>query len=99
MSRDLTLRPRAEADLAEIWDYTAARWSVTQAETYLTGLQAALALLCAHPEIARLHHDFSPPVRLFPYRAHLVIFAADETALEVIRVVHMRSNWQGLVVE
>lgn len=99
MTRRLTLRPQAEADLAAIWDHTAARWSVAQAERYLAGLGDTLALLAAHPEIARLHNTFTPPARLFPYRSHLVIFTADEAVLEVIRVVHMRSDWRGLVVE
>lgn len=98
MTRRLTFRPKAEADLAEIWDHTAARWSVAQAESYLTGLNDALALLSAHPEIARLH-DFTPPARLFPYRSHLVVFVEDESTLEVIRVLHMRSNWRVLLVE
>lgn len=98
MTRRLTFRPKAEADLAEIWDHTAARWSVAQAERYLAGLNDALALVCAHPEIARLH-DFTPPARLFPYRSHLVVFVEEEATLEVIRVLHMRLNWRALLVE
>lgn len=98
MIRLVTFRPKAEADLADIWDYTAARWSVAQAERYLAGLNDTLALLGAHPEIARLH-DFSPPARLFPYRSHLVVFFEDATAIEVIRVLPMRSNWRVLLVE
>ncbi|MCA0271220.1 MAG: type II toxin-antitoxin system RelE/ParE family toxin [Proteobacteria bacterium] len=98
MTRRLTFRPTAEADLADIWEHSAARWSVAQAERYLTGLDDALALLCAHPEIARLH-DFHPPARLFPYRSHLVVFTENEATLEVIRVMHMRSNWRVLLME
>lgn len=98
MTRRLAFRPRAEADLADIWDYTVARWSVARAESYLTGLNDTLTLLCAHPEIAR-QHDFTPPVRLFPYRSHLLVFAADEASVEVIRVLHLRSNWRALLVE
>ena len=93
MTRRLRLRPRAEADLAEIWDHTVAQWSLAQAERYLDGLHDTLNLLCTHPEIARLHHDHTPPARFYPYRAHLVIFTADQTFVEVIRVVHQRSNW------
>lgn len=92
-------RPRAEADVRAIWDFTAARWSVEQAEAYLTGLQDMLALLCEHPEIARLVPDLAPPARLHPYRSHLVIFTEDETSLEVVRVVHMRSNWRSVVAD
>lgn len=93
--RRLTFRPLAEADLSTIWDFTAERWSVEQAESYLTGLQDMLALLCGHPEIARSVQELNPPVKLYPYRSHLVIFTAGETSLEVIRVVHMRSNWRN----
>jgi toxin ParE1/3/4 len=98
LTRRLTFRPKAEADLAETWEFTVARWSVAQAERYLTGLNEALALLCAHPEIARLY-DFTAPMRLFPYRSHLVIFTSDELTLDVIRVPHMRSDWQVVLVD
>ncbi len=99
MTRRLTFRPQAEADLTGIWDFTAGRWSTEQAERYFTGLNQTLALLCAHPEIARLRTEFTPPVRLHPYRSHLVIFTADEEVLEVIRVVHMRSDWAAVLGE
>ncbi len=99
MTRSLTFRPRARADLADIWTFTLDRWSETQADRYFQGLDETLVLLCAHPEIARLNTAFTPPAQIFPYRSHLLIFTADETTLEVFRVVHARSNWQGLVVE
>jgi toxin ParE1/3/4 len=95
----LTLSPKAEADLLEIWDYTVERWSVTQAESYLGGPDKTLRLLCDYTDIARLHEEFVPPLRLHPYRSHLVIFVATDTALEVIRVVHMRTNWAAVLSE
>ena len=35
------LSPAARADLTEIWDYTANRWGVEQAERYVRDLTAA----------------------------------------------------------
>ena len=35
MKRRFVLKPRAQADLDEIWDYTVDRWGIDQAETYL----------------------------------------------------------------
>ena len=99
MTRRLRLRPRAESDLAEIWLYSVAQWSVSQADLYLSGLNDALTLLRNQPEIARRHGKKVPPVRLHTYRSHLVIFTADDTLLEVIRVVHARFNWQALLAE
>lgn len=96
MSRGLSFRPRAVSDLDDIWAYTVERWSVVQAQGYLAGLNDTLTLLCQHPEIARLQ-DFTPPLRIFPFRSHLVVFHADDSRLEVIRILHMRSNWQLLL--
>lgn len=97
MSRSLNLRPLARTDLRAIWDHSATHWGQTKAETYLHGLGQLFALLACHPEIARERKDFRPPVRLHPYQSHLVIFTNTDHALEIIRVVHNRSNWAHLI--
>ncbi|AWB49856.1 type II toxin-antitoxin system RelE/ParE family toxin [Gemmobacter aquarius] len=98
MTRPVQLRPLAEADLAEIWDHTLAEWGSRQAEAYLAGLGKIFDLLAEHPEIARLRTEFVPPLRLHPYRAHLIIFQSGET-LEVIRVVHGRTDWLAFLTD
>ena len=99
MTRQLILRSAAEADLSAIWDYTAERWSLKQAQTYASGMTDLLFLLCDQPEIAPLFGKLTPPVRVWRYRSHLVIFTADDSTVEVIRVVHGRSNWAGLLAD
>lgn len=99
MSRQVLWRPRAEADLDDIWRYTVETWSEGQAVAYLTGLERTLRLLAEFPETARLREEFVPPVRVHPYRAHLVIFQSDEAVLDVVRVVHARANWQAFLSE
>ena len=94
--RSLRFRPLAVSDLDDIWANTVERWSIAQAQGYLSGLNDTLRLLRDHPDIARLH-EFTPPLRIFPYRAHLVAFQADDSAVEVIRILHMRSDWQVLL--
>ncbi len=66
---------------------------------YLEGLDAALALLSDFPEIARLRSEFVPAVRIYTYRSHLVIYASDETSIEVIRILHAKSDWMSLLSE
>jgi toxin ParE1/3/4 len=92
---DVTYSRKSKADLDSIWDYTCQRWSRDQANTYLAGLRSALDLLAEQPQLARLRQEFSPALRVHPYRSHLVIFAVDETELHVIRVVHGRSDWEA----
>jgi toxin ParE1/3/4 len=98
VTRTIVFRPSALADLDGIWDQTIERWSATQARKYLGQLDQVLSLLADQPQIARLH-DLQPPVRLFPYLSPLVVFIESEAALEVIRILHMRSNWRVLLAE
>lgn len=93
------LSPAAQADLNGIWDYTAEMWSSDQADSYLRGLGEKLAILCDHPEIARERTEIDPPVRLHPYRSHLIIYRIETDHLAIIRVVHTRQHWQGLLNE
>jgi toxin ParE1/3/4 len=91
------LSPAARRDLDEIWDRTVRTWSLAQAETYLRGLGDTLDTICRHPEIARERREIDPPVRLHPYRAHLIIYRIGEDSLHVIRIVHGRRHWQALL--
>lgn len=93
------LSPAAQIDLSDIWDYTVAMWSADQADAYLRGLGEKLQVLCSHPEIARERTEIDPPVRLQPYRSHLIIYRIEDDHLAIIRVVHNRQHWQALLNE
>lgn len=93
------LSPAAQRDLNSIWDYTAETWSPGQADAYLRGLGDKLDALCSHPEIARERAEIDPPVRLHPYRSHLIIYRIEKDHLAIIRVVHGRQHWQVLLNE
>ena len=99
MTRVLRLRPRAQADLDDIWEFTRDRWSEDQARNYFQSLSSTFDLILAHPEMARERHEFSPPVRIHTIRSHVVIFQANEEAIDVIRIVHARSNWAAVLSE
>lgn len=91
------LSPAAQDDLEDIWQYTVQMWSADQAETYLRGLAEALGILVAHPNIARERRDIIPPVRLHPYRSHLIVYRVEPDHLSVIRILHTRQHWQELL--
>ena len=93
--KDYRLTPAARADLEAIWRYTAERWSVAQAEAYLTGLKAMLDGLIVNPRIARERTELTPPVRIHPYGSHIIIYTIATDHLAVIRVRHAREDWLG----
>ena len=49
--------------------------------------------------MARLRMEFSPPVRIFPYQQHVIVYVETSEVLDVLRVLHGRANWVGLLAE
>jgi toxin ParE1/3/4 len=82
------LRPRAIADLDEIWEYTVSTWNETQAERYLFGLRDALAMLTDQPELGRARDDLHPGLSVLNYSRHLVFYLREDWGIDVVRVPH-----------
>jgi toxin ParE1/3/4 len=87
------LRPRALDDLEAIWLYTATRWSADEADAYIRRLTAGLDLLAGQPELARERHELTPPVRIHPVAAHLIVYRIEPDHLDVIRIRHGGEDW------
>lgn len=83
-----SIRPAAEADLADIWLQGAAIWGESQAERYADGLFALFDLLAEYPEMVHEREEFTPPVRIHPSGSHLVIYRREGQGVEIIRVLH-----------
>jgi toxin ParE1/3/4 len=82
------LRPRALADLDEIWAYTVETWSVEQAERYLAGLGNALEALAERPQIGRTRDDLHPGLLVSSYAKHLIFYLVAKWGVDVVRVLH-----------
>ncbi|MFD2780326.1 type II toxin-antitoxin system RelE/ParE family toxin [Novosphingobium pokkalii] len=64
----------AADDLAAIFLEGIEQFGLPQADAYHEGLGAIFAFLAGYPHAARLREEISPPVRAYPYKAHLVIY-------------------------
>lgn len=96
MTLAFILSDAARADLRGIWAHSAEQWGRPQARTYLMGLDGVFSMLTEYPEIGLVRREVRPPVRLHPYRSHRVIYRTNDLVLDVLRVVHFRSNWIDL---
>jgi toxin ParE1/3/4 len=89
------LRPAARRDLAEIWLDTAERWSVDQAENYLTAIEARLGRICefpeSYPEFVSQHGSF----RKAPSGEHLIFYLVHAHLVDVVRILHNRSDFDA----
>ncbi|MEL6063748.1 MULTISPECIES: type II toxin-antitoxin system RelE/ParE family toxin [unclassified Methylobacterium] len=84
---------RADLDLVEIYMAGVAKFGSEHAERYLAGLRALFSLFEERPQIARLRDEFVRPVRLYPYRAHIVAYIEHEDGILIVRVLHGRQDW------
>lgn len=87
------LSPRAEADLAEIWDDTAARWGVEQADRYVREIAAACADLAAGRRQGRSMEDVRLGYLRFKVASQLLLYQRSNARLiEVVRLLHQRMD-------
>ncbi|UWQ35277.1 type II toxin-antitoxin system RelE/ParE family toxin (plasmid) [Leisingera sp. M527] len=93
------IRPAARADLSAIWRYGLNTWSEAQADAYADGLFALFDLLADFPEMARERTEFTPPVRIHPSGAQLVIYRLEHSRPEIIRILHARQDLMAFLSE
>jgi toxin ParE1/3/4 len=85
------LRPQAEADLEQIWLYTAERWSPDQAERYLRMIVTVFGELASGEKRGRTV-DLRDGYLKHSVGSHVVYYTALEETIEVIRVLHGRMD-------
>ncbi|CAM2842982.1 Toxin ParE4 [Methylobacterium mesophilicum] len=71
----------------------AAAFGSDRAERSCAGLKALFALLAENPLMARLRADIVRPVRLYPYRAHVVASVEPADSILIVRALPGRQDW------
>ena len=83
----ILIRPRAEIDLAEIWDFIAED-SLARANSFLDRLDQSLLGLAANPHIGRVRGELSQNLRSFPFGHYVIFYLARGDGIEIVRVLH-----------
>lgn len=90
------LSVEAENDILDIARNGALLFGNAQARKYHNALFSVFQLLSQYPQMARLRYEISPPVRIHPFRAHLVIYREElDGGILIIRVRHGHEDWAG----
>jgi toxin ParE1/3/4 len=87
------LSPSAQADLSEIWEYSAARWGDGQAEVYLRQIQAAIETIAADPRRGRRCDDIRAGYSKYAAGSHVVFYRQGGAGVDVVRVLHQRMDF------
>ena len=83
------LRPRAIADLEEIWDYTVGTWNEVQAERYVLSLRDDLEMLAEQPGLGRARDDLHPGLRASISSRHIIFYQRADWGVDVVRILHV----------
>jgi toxin ParE1/3/4 len=87
------LTPRAQADLDEIWDYTAEHWGDDQAAAYARQIQAAIEAVAADPSRGGPCDDIRPGYRKLSVGSHVLFYRCIENGVDIVRILHQRMDF------
>ena len=85
----------AEDDLVAIGEAGIRLFGHRQARRYHDELFARFALLAANPRMARERQEISPPVRIHPFKTHLVVYLVEDADILILRIRHAHEDWQS----
>jgi len=95
--RGYAIAPEALRDIEGIWAYGAETWSPDQADRYLDELVQAFDRVARSPTLFRECLEFTPPVRIYPYRSHLIVYLGPEGQVTILRILGGRQDWQAIL--
>lgn len=90
------LSREAEEDIVAIAEHGILAFGEAQARRYHQELFALMTLIGDNPRMARERREVVPPVRIQPFKAHLVVYLIeDDNKVLVLRVRHAHENWES----
>ncbi|MCC7267747.1 MAG: type II toxin-antitoxin system RelE/ParE family toxin [Caulobacteraceae bacterium] len=89
------LSRRADEDVVAIYVEGVREFGADQAETYYAGLVETFLFLAEFPKAARERTETRPPVRIHPYRSHIVVYVIEGDDIWILRVRHGREDWSN----
>jgi toxin ParE1/3/4 len=86
------LSKRAQADLENIWQYGAERWSIDRSDAYQRELADTLGRCADYPEIGVAQPAFGKNVRTIVSGSHIVFYRPVKGGIYVIRILHQMQD-------
>ncbi len=87
------LSDAADIDIVNIYAEGVHQFGLAQADLYHDALFDLFDLLSESPRMARERVELSPPVRVHPFKAHVIIFKIEDGDILIIGVRHGREDW------
>lgn len=90
------LTPAASRDLFAIYVQSDDLFGPRQALAYHNELKDIFRRLADHPQMTRLRLEYDPPVHVFTFKAHVVVYEVEASGdVTILRVRHGHEDWTG----
>ncbi len=96
--RGYRLRPKAQNDLDEIWDYTHANWGRSQARTYIKKIKRACIRIASNPNIGKAREEILAGLHVSTVEKHMLCYFIDDTQIDVLRILYRRMDVESRIV-
>ena len=83
----------AKDDVIAIYVEGTREFGLEQADIYYSMLDDVFSLIGDYPEMARLREEITPPVRIHPFKSHMIVYEVEGDWVTILRVRHARENW------
>jgi toxin ParE1/3/4 len=94
MSKTYNLRPKARADLVQIYRYSVVTWGPEQAEFYLNQLDQHINFIAANPTLGRLCPEIKKGYYKYSSGSHFIYYRAMDDGVDIVRILHQRMSSQ-----
>lgn len=92
MSRELDISPAAEAEIAEIWDYTAGEYGLDAADDYAADLDKVMVRLLEFPLMGTDCAHVRKGYRRIRAGSHMIYYIPNRDGIQIMRVMHVRRD-------
>jgi toxin ParE1/3/4 len=83
-----TFTDKAEADFANIIDFTMERWGTLKAKKYIDGLEEVAQTLAENSDAGISRENLLEGLLCFPYESHMLYYFKQSNGIAIIRVLH-----------
>jgi toxin ParE1/3/4 len=88
------LSPSAQADLDEVWEFSAERWGEDRAERYVRDLWRGIERIAANPSRGRACDDVRTGYRKYTVRSHVLFYRSVPSGIDVVRILHQSMDFK-----
>lgn len=87
------LAQAADEDVIGIFYSGLVQFGLEQADRYHDALFDVFDLIADNPRMGRERTELTPPVRVHPFRSHIILYVIEGSDVLIVRVRHAHEDW------